>query len=303
MGLEKVDLSAAVDIGQMAGRRIMEAFRYGMDNDTVYGGMLAGRVEQQTEEISTVQNYLIGSLKVTKPPNVRKYRYCLSTGVCDPYVANQFTGEIGTGASHVGIDWSALAQTSEVGDTTVVATAPASRGIAEDELVGGLIVLNISDGTNNSTIQMRAITANTAAAAAAECTITLDRPLIRRLVGSTAYQYCMPSPYSAVFGAQYPGGGAAVSGKRSFVGYAAAEVNAAGIYHWEQTAGLISVSLYGAGVGKTQYMREVVFRYDGNLQHRGSTGAPGLEGQHAGYIVDSNVADNGATMIMLQLEP
>ncbi|GAG61232.1 unnamed protein product [marine sediment metagenome] len=72
------------------------------------------------------------------------------------------------------------------------------------------------------------------------------------------------------------------------------------MYHWEQTAGQISCSLQaGKGVGETQYAREVVFQHDGNLMHRGTSGVNGLEAQTAGYIMDDNLDDNGATVIML----
>lgn len=238
----------------------------------------------------------VGDLGVT--PDGRKFRYCLSTGQCDTFIANVFTGSIGTGANDVGIDWSALAATQVVGDMSVSMTAPSTRAITKDELRGGLISLNISSGTNNDTQQMRLITGNTACAASGTCVIYLDSPLIRALASGTAYGYCMPSPYNAVEGAQLNN----YQGKVGFVGYAAAEVSTSGLYHWEQTAGQISASLYGSAVGKTQYMRDVVFRYDGNLIHRTSGTTAGLESQRAGYIMDNNNADNGATVIMLQLE-
>ena len=229
----------------------------------------------------------------------RKFRYCLSTGQCDTFVGNIFVNSIGTGAGDVGIDWSTLAESAAVGDNSVVMTAPSTRAIVEDSLRGGLIVLNISSGTNNDTIQQRFIIGNSAAAASGSCTIYLADPLVTALTAGTAYGYCMPSPYSAVQGAQI----GTYNGVVSFVGYAAAPVASSGLYHWEQTAGQISASLYGSAVGKTQYMREVVFRFDGNLIHRGATGVTGLEAQTAGYIMDNNNAANGATVIMLKLEP
>ena len=238
----------------------------------------------------------IGDLCVT--PDGRKFRYCLSKGQCDTFIGNIFTNSIGTGAGDVGIDWSALAATSEVGDMSVTMTLPSTRDIAKDALRGGLISLNVSSGTNNDTQQMRLIIGNTAGVASGTCIIYLDSPLVTKLSSGVAYGYCMPSPYSGVQGAQigtYPG-------KVGFVGYAAAPVSESGLYHWEQTAGQISVSAYGSAVGKTQYMRDVVFRYDGNIIHRGATGATGLEAQRAGYIMDNNNADNGATVIMLMLE-
>lgn len=236
----------------------------------------------------------VGDLGVT--PDGRKFRYCLSTGQCDTFIGNIFVNQIGTGASHVGIDWSALAATQVVGDLSVTMTLPSTRAIAKDALRGGLISLNIGSGTNNDTQQMRLITGNTAGVASGTCVIYLDSPLVTALASGTAYGYCMPSPYSAVEGAQLNN----YQGRVGFVGYAAAPVSASGLYHWEQTAGQISASLYGSEVGKTQYHRDVVFRYDGNLQHR--TAGAGDIGQRAGYIMDNNQANNGATVIMLQLD-
>lgn len=238
--------------------------------------------------------WTVGDLGVA--PDGRKFRHCLSTGQCDTFIANVFVNQIGTGASHVGIDWSALAATQVVGDQQVTMTLPSTRDIAKDALRGGLISLNIGSGTNNDTQQMRLITGNTAGVASGTIIIYLDSPLVTALASGTAYGYCMPSPYSAVEGAQLNN----YQGRVGFVGYAAAPVSESGLYHWEQTAGQISASLYGSEVGKTQYHRDVVFRYDGNLQHR--TAGAGDIGQRAGYIMDNNQANNGATVIMLQLE-
>ena len=223
-------------------------------------------------------------------PDGRVFRYCLSVGQCDTYIANVFMNAIGP----TGIDYSLLAAGAEIGDTKVVMDNQGVVAQTEDGLRGG----HINFGTNNNTVQQRGIIGNTAGGVSDEITIYLDAPLIKALT-TADYAYCMPSPYSAVQGAQV----GTAPGRVGFVGYAAASVTASGKYHWEQTWGPISASLYGSAVGKTQYMREVVFRYDGNLIHRGSTGATGLEAQQAGFIMDNNAADNGATVIMLTIAP
>ena len=236
----------------------------------------------------------IGDLAVT--PDGRKFRYCLSTGRCDTFIANIFVNSIGTGAGDVGIDWSALAATSEVGDMSVTMTLPSTRDIAKDSLRGGLISLNISSGQNNDTQQMRLITGNTAGVASGTCVIYLDSPLVTILSSGVAYGYCMPSPYSAVQAAQL----GLNTGRVGMVGYAAAAVSTSGLYHWEQTAGQISVSSAGSEVGQTQYHRDLYFKQDGNVVHR-TAGAGDLY-QRAGYIMDNNGDNNGATVIMLQNE-
>jgi hypothetical protein len=245
-------------------------------------------------EVSTIRNprYNIGDRVVL--PDGRVFRYCKSGAVCDTFKANVFYNAIPA----TGIDYAVLAEGAAKGDDSVLLT---SSAIAQtlDGLRGGNI--NITTGSDDGRDQQRGIIGNTACSIGGTCRVYLDAPLTEAVTTSW-YAYCMPSPYSDVRRTdEIEGGGG--KGKVSFVGYAAAKVNAANLYHWEQTWGPLSCSLYGSAVGKTQYMREVVFRYDGNLIHRGATGITGLEAQTAGFILDNNTADNGATFIMLQIAP
>jgi len=59
--LEKVDLSAPVNIGQMVSRRIQEAFKYGIDCDIIQGGLLVSGAEQSIYAQSITQNYFLGT--------------------------------------------------------------------------------------------------------------------------------------------------------------------------------------------------------------------------------------------------
>lgn len=247
-------------------------------------------------EVSSIKNsnYEIGDKVVT--PDGRTFRYCKSHDACDTYKANVFYNAIPA----TGIDYAVLAEAASKGDKSVLLTSSAIAQ-TEDVLRGGTIIITENDSATN---QIRGIIGNTACDAGGTCRIYLDAALTADVTTSW-YGYCMPSPYSAVTKTSITAiEGGTGKGRVGFVGYAAAVVNAADLYHWEQTAGLISASLYGSAVGQTQYMREVVFRYDGNLIHRGSSGITGLEAQLAGYIVDNNALDNGATIIMLTgLEP
>ena len=206
--------------------------------------------------------YRVSSIRDTKwnigdlveTPDGRKFRYCLSVDACDTYKANAFVNEIGTGAGHVGIDWSALAATQAIGDKQVTMTLPSTRDIAADALRGGHITINPGSSSANHLIQEFLIVGNTAGVASGTLIIYLDRPITAVLTSGTAYAYCMPSPYSGVsktFTTALEGGGAV--GTYSFVGYATAPVNAADLFHWEQTGGQISVSSYGT-IGN-QYQR------------------------------------------------
>jgi len=286
-----------VDMFTPIGRLLQQGMAHGLTNDLIFGGLVTGQTALQGLCVAqTTKNCEFGTRRVTWDGRV--FRYSLAGARCDTYIGNIFFNSIGTGAGDVGIDWSALAATSAIGATSVTMTNQGGHTIAANALVGGLIILNPSSGTNNAVIQQRRITANTAATLNGTCVISFAEPLVRALTVNVAYGYCMPSMYSDIRAAQVIGN----AGRMSFIGYAAGECDVAGKYHWEQTWGKISASLYGSAVGKTQYMREVVFRYDGNLIHRGATGATGLEGQTAGYILDNNTADNGATLIMLKLD-
>lgn len=221
-------------------------------------------------------------------PDGRVFRYCKSGDVCDTYKANMFYNAIPA----TGIDYSLLYADAAQGATSIQMTNQGVVAQTENGLAGGYIEITQND---DGTGQQRGIVGNTAGGVSDVITIYLDAPLTAAVTTSW-YAYCMPSPYSDVRRTD-----ALENGKVSFVGYAAAPVTAADMYHWEQTWGPRMCSQYGSAVGKTQYMREVVFRYDGNLIHRGASGATGLEAQTAGFIMDNNTADNGATLIMLQI--
>lgn len=285
------------DIGQMLSRPLQEAMAHGIENDMIFGGLVAEQSAIQGLCVAqAVQNCLVSTRRVTWDGRV--FRYSGAGARCDTYIANIFYNSIGTGAGDVGIDWSALAADSAIEATSIVMTEQSGvRAVAENALFGGNLVLNPTSGTNNAIIQQRRVTGNTAAVAGGECIISFAEPLVRALTAAVSYGYVMPSPYSDIRANQLY-----QTGKVSVAGYAAGECDVAGKFHWEQTWGAIACSLYGSEVGETQYYREVVFRYDGNLIPRGGSGAGGLQAQRAGFIMDNNGADNGATMIMLTLD-
>ncbi len=292
--------------GSMIGRPLSEAMAHGIENDMIFGGLCENQIQMQGLCVAqTIQNCLVSTRRVTWDGRV--FRYSLSGARCDTFIANCFHDSIGKGAGDVGIEWSVLpdqtnlnhpAEDARIGDTIVTMTNQGGHTIAEDGLFGGLLVLNVSVGTNNHTMQLRRITGNSSATLNGLCVISFAEPLVRVLTKAAAYAYCMPSPYNHIQAIS----GLNETGKVSACGYAGGEVDVTGKFHWEQTWGIISASLYGTEVGKTQYFRDVVFRYDGNLIPRDGTGIDGLQGQRAGHIIDNNGADNGATLIMLQLD-
>lgn len=296
MGRKNLMTDLDPDIFQPIGRVLYNAANFGRMEDQIFGGIEPGQTALQGRCVAqTIKNCAIATRRVTWDGRV--FRYSLAGARCDTYIANIFYNSIGTGAGDVGIDWSALAADAAIGDTSIVMTNQGGHIVAEDALVGGNLVLNPTVGTNNHIIQQRRVTGNTAATLNGTCTISFAEPLVRALTNAVSYGYVMPSPYSDIRANQLY-----QTGKVSVAGYAAGECDVAGKYHWEQTWGALACSLYGAEVGQTQYYREVVFRYDGNLIPRGGSGAGGLQAQRAGFIMDNNGADNGATMIMLTLD-
>lgn len=241
-------------------------------------------------EVSSIKNvdYDLGDRVAL--PDGRVFYYCLSTGQCDTFIANCFDVEI----PDQGIDYSLLAEAAPAGQDWVKMTNQGVVAQALDSLRGG----HINFGTDNNLVQQRGVVGNSAGGVSDVITIYLDAALNADLtVGD--YAFAMPSQFARVIGAQAIG---ALGKKKSCIGYAAASVTTSGLYHWEQTWGPISASLYGSSVGKTDFFRDVVFRFDGNLMQRGAT-TLGLESQTAGFIMDSNEADNGATVIMLKVLP
>lgn len=226
-------------------------------------------------------------------PDGRVFRYAKSGGAC--WVGRGVTFENAIPAT--GIDYSLLAANAAVGAKSVVMTNQGTCAIAEDELKGGTIVLKLLTGSNDSALQQRGIIGNTADASVGhngEVTIYLDAPLTAALT-TASYAFCMPSPYNNL---KYD----ASSQSKSYAGIPAVYVSAANTYFWVQTWGLLWIAPQDE-VGKSTKQRDIVFKEDGSVQHKGTTDAAYLNGQRAGFVVDNNNANNGSTQIMLCISP
>ena len=222
-------------------------------------------------------------------PHGKKFVYCKSGGACYTGQGNKLYNAIPA----TGIDYALLAEGGAIGGTSIKMTAVLTH--TENDLAGGNIVLKPVTGSSNAVLQQRIIVGNTAAAIGAEVTIYLDVPLTAALT-TASYGFCMPSPYSDV---RYSS-----NNDCSVVGPAATYVSAADMYFWCQFAGRAWIAPNeNNGLvpgGTTVYGREVVWRHDGTVQLRlYSSAAGGAYGQVAGYIMDNNSAQNGATEIML----
>lgn len=223
-------------------------------------------------------------------PDGRVFRYAKSGGAC--WTGRGVTFENAIPAT--GIDYSLLADSAAIDDTSVVMTNQGVVAIAEDELRGGTIVMKLLTGSDDSALQQRGVTGNSAGGVSDEITIYLDGPLTAAL-STASYAFCMPSPYNNL---KYD----ASSQSKSYAGIPAVYVSATAMYFWVQTWGLIWIAPQNE-VGKSTKQRDIVFKEDGSVQHKGTTDATYLNGQRAGFVVDNSNANNGSTQIMLTISP
>jgi hypothetical protein len=239
---------------------------------------------------STEKNpkYDIGDKMVL--PDGRVFRYAKSGGAC--WTGRGVTFENAIPAT--GIDYSLLAAAAVIGDRSVVMTNQGTVAQTKDGLKGGTILFKLLTGSDDSALQQRGIIGNTAGGVSDEITIYLDAGLTAA-VSTASYAFCMPSPYSNL---KYD----ASSQSKSYAGVPAVYVSASDMYFWVQTWGSLWIAPQNE-VGKSTKQRDVVFKEDGSLQHKGTTDATYLNGQRAGFIVDNNAANNGSTVICLQINP
>lgn len=277
------------DINQMFSRIIKPAFRYGMENDIILGAMKVNGAEQGLTVISDNQNYEFGTKRIHKG---KVFYYSKSGGAC-------WTGRGNKGMVAIsdGIDFTLLGATSPVGSKQITFAAATHPEFAVDDLVGGLVLISDQDSgdTQDKKVQQRICVGNTASLEDAACTITLDEPLDRQVTAAT-YAFVMPSQFSNVAFNDEGSGGISV------VGVPAAYVNAANKYFWLQTWGPCWLANQNA-VGRTAFKRQFVFRHDGSIDLLSEGGTSPVLDQIGGYIIDNNAAVNGATFVMLTLNP
>ena len=287
----KRDLSAIDrDIGQDWSRIIQEAFKHGIDCDIIQGGLLPGRPEQGIYEVSTTQNYLIGSKRTT--PGGRIFRYAYADGACKAKYGAKYLRE-------EAISHTAATLGRAKGETTIKCTVANSDGalndgaIAKDELVGGFVV--IYDETDTIR-QHREIIANTAVAiGGGSITITLDGPLTTAVVITVDHFEVLGNPYN---GLKYTN-----DCYSSVLGVPMVEA-AEGEYFWVQTWGPICTTPGSTtpDPGADTEQRQVVFDGQGSLICFADENT--ADRQVAGFIIQKDSAGAaGPPFIMLQISP
>lgn len=236
-------------------------------------------------------NYNVGDS--VELPNGKGFVYCKSGGACYTGLGNILYNAVDV----IGIDYSNnVAEDAAIGAKSVLITEQGVAALTEDFLRGGNILLKQLTGSDDTALQCRGIIGNTACDSGGTTRIYLDAPLTGALT-TNSYSYCMPSPYSDV---RY-NDNAEIAAKASHVGVAAVYVSAANMYHWEQFKGrAMGISLQGnPGDASGDHYRALVWRYQGSLMEIGTTAILGIGQQVAGYIMDNNTSENGATEVML----
>jgi len=231
-------------------------------------------------------------------PNGKVFYHSYSGGMCYTGRGNVFYNTISSSAD--GIDYSVLAEAAAAGDRSVLMTNQGTAAITLDQFRNGQIVLKPTESTTDAELMFRGVVGNTADASTGHdgtVRIYLDAKLTVAML-ATNYAFVMPSPYTDI---RYE----STSGKKSFAGPAAAYVSAAGRYFWTQTWGMCWIAPQTDGPGTVAYNRSVYWRHDGTVDcyscDSGTFGTSDVTDQRAGFIMDNNADDNGATLICLQV--
>jgi len=294
MGLEKVDLSAPVNIGQMVSRRIQEAFKYGIDCDIIHGGIISGGVEQSIHSTSLIQNYVVGTRRIRWDGRV--FRYAKASNIVSVrHFGLKFWNQIGDGLA------TTLDATSAVGASTITIVDAAAT---LNEYKGGFVTMF------STPIQTRGILGNTAVSGG-NTIITLDEPLTTEVTAAT-YTEVLHNPYSNVRLTAGPSGGDSGNDYSSVAGIPCAITTVANTYLWLQTWGPIWINPHGSSLqnaGITGGERKLVFDCEGSIcivddVAHGPCGAGGDEQQLAGFIIDRSASGvSGPPLVMLQISP
>lgn len=259
--------------------------------EKTFGDLLVGGSYQGLYGVSDTQNYPIGT-KRELPGSDEVAYYSKSSGECWSGRGAMFVL-----AMSAGIDFTLLGATSAVAAEQVTFAAGADPGhpaFDENELKGGLLLISDQDSgeTQDKMVQNRIITGNDASLEDAECTVYFKGGLVREVTAAT-HAFCMPNPYSSI---AYNAGG-----RNSVAGIPASYVSASGKYFWLLKRTKVWIAPQADGPGKVDTAREVVFRHDGSLGIHDPAEAQEKYQQHAGFIIDNNAGDNGATFIQINL--
>ncbi len=280
------------DIGQDWSRILQDAAAHGMTNDQIFGGLESDQSTMQgLYEQSATKICELGTRRVTWDGRV--FRYAKASNII---TRTQFGVKFWALQSE-GIEAN-LSQGQDSGDESILI---AGTNIAENELVGGYVIIHTTSG------KFRCITANTAIVGAGNITITLDGSLDEDVANAT-YTEVYPNPYAKVY-CHYSAGGHPAGSFSSVAGMPNVVTPAANRYLWIQTWGPIFINPYGnVGSNPAHDNRELVFDHEGAVAYRFAAKGYGAgstdEYQCAGFVINRQTDSvAGPPLVMLQISP
>ena len=277
------------------GRLFQEAFAHGIENDMVYGGLMADQTALQgiLAAPAVAQNCIIGTRRVSWDGKV--YRYSHAVANC--------SNEMLSWSGHYlqALNYSVVVS-GALGSKTMVVTVGGSDGdgsgnIAENYLAGGQILI-----TNEATFGSISlgIISNTPVSGGGAMTLVVDTALPFLLTTSHRVK-AMGSDYRALTAE------ANCPVDAPMVGRPTVKATAALPYHWEQTWGKCWITpnngFSTVDVGNTQFNQQVV-AWNGTIGPHDDI-AHGEYSQHIGFVQSRTQAGTtqGAPFIMLQICP
>jgi len=281
------------DIGQMIGRPLQEAMAHGIENDMIYGGLLAGQSSIQGKYIAqTTQNCLVPTRRVTWQGEV--YRYCrapLAVG------CTMFGLKFGY---EVKIGYTAPLAKVLAGNNTIRVDAGGAAAVAANELVGGNVIIHTH--TDYHHMCMR-ITANTLADSNGYIMITVEENWPIDI--ETAYGVeVMPNPWMGMVSRPGPSSDNPRSGDHytSVGGMPLVKSTVANSFMWIKTRGPHWINpLTPLGDTQTVDRRIVFFDYEGQLTQVSPAVSTSMM-QIAGFILNSEVTAVGPPLVMLTID-
>lgn len=253
--------------------------------DRIFGDLLSGGTEQDVNEASDTQNYAIGTRRET--PDGENWFYACAGGTINTDMAI-WCGD----TQHIA--YTTIAATKAAGSTTLVIDVAATDGmaadgdIAEDELVGGRIV--VFPHSSNSFVAK--ITANTETDGGGEMTLTLDKGIPAALTVDVDHCEVMASLYRNVKTGN-------AGGIKPFLGRSNVAATT-GQFFWVNKNGIGWLAPQ-AEVGVGDHNNEIVFRHDGSVDEHDYSDAYNTKAQHAGTVLTRAAAGTqGAPFIELK---
>lgn len=287
------------DIGQMIGRPLQEGMAHGIENDMIYGGLLAGQAALQgLRSVSAVQNCLFGTRRVTWDGDVFKYAHPAANSVAGTiyHVRPGMGCKNSHDPGYLRVTGGNIAERA-VDDTTMTILLDTTSGSADwfgtaYNMVGAKMVF-----AGMSPVQQYTIVGHSVGGNGATITLTIDGGVTAIIAAATMMEIT-PNAYTLV-----AAGGSLMT---SVVGVPAAPMPAT--YNgWIQTWGILWVTPGITGIGEGNEDRAVIFHDDGSIHQLSDGNAWGTTdcNQYAGFISHRTTVGgfSNPPFIMLQISP